>query len=659
LHDDLIADLAIVTAVAAVTAILSRRLGQPTILGYLLAGLIVGPYIPIPLFADPHRVETLAEVGVILVMFAVGLEFRIGRLLAILPTSGLTAAAQIGGMLWLGSLVGDTLGWSSGASLCLGACVAISSTMVVSTVLRAQPLDDDVREHVFGVLVVQDLVAIVLMAIVTGIAGGEAVELRSLGVLVGQLLAVMLTILVGGLLVLPRLVRFVLARMEDEVLVVVGAGAAFGLAMVAGAFGYSVALGAFLAGIAVSESGKGHEVAHALEPLRALFAAIFFVSIGMSVDPRVAWSTAPLALAVSAVVVIGQLLLVSTTTVLTGGTLRRGVLAGLGLGQIGELSFILAGIAIAGGVFPDETLPMLVTVATVTAFTTPLFLRRSIAVVDAIDRRIPDRTQSLLTAYQAFVRRAREAGDGPSMSRPMVGVLLDWIALMLLLVTRSTLIPRVEDRLYLDVAIAVMMLPFLVGLVRSGRTLVNNARTLAHATFGQTRRASAVQTLVLLSAVVGIGLPTLALIQTLVTTNVELGFLAALVLVSIALGSRAARDSEHSSGVARLAVGLAEHVQDDELTMHFGGALTGLDFTPVSLTSPAADGKTLAELDLRSRTGATIVAVERGGETTTLPTGHEQLAHGDVLAVSGSEEAISRARTLLCGGVEDDGAALE
>ena len=165
MHGGLIADLAVVTMVAALTGMLARRVGQPSILGYLLAGLIVGPYIPIPLFADPHRMEELAEVGVVLVMFAVGLEFRIKRLVEILPLSGLTAAVQIGALAWGGFTVGSLLGWSTSASVCLGAALSISSTMVVSAVLRTRPVDEDVRAHVFGVLVVQDVVAIVLMAV--------------------------------------------------------------------------------------------------------------------------------------------------------------------------------------------------------------------------------------------------------------------------------------------------------------------------------------------------------------------------------------------------------------------------------------------------------------------------------------------------------------
>lgn len=656
MHAGLISDLAIVTMVAAVTGMLSRRIGQPSILGYLLAGLIVGPYIPIPLFADPARMHELAEVGVVLVMFAVGLEFRIKRLLEILPVSGVTAAAQIGALAWAGYTVGSLMGWSTAASICLGATVSISSTMVVSAVLRTRPVDPDVRAHVFGILVVQDVVAIVLMAVVTALAQGETVGLRSLGLLVGQLAGVVVAMLVVGVLILPRLVRF--ALVDTEVLVVLVVGAAFGLAMAADLFGYSVALGAFISGIAVAESGHGHAVEAAIVPLRGLFSAIFFVSIGMSVDPVVAWGSMPLALTLCAVVIGMQFISVMLTTVLTGSALRRGIYSGLALGQIGELSFILASIAIAGGVVPKETLPALVTVATITAFTTPLLLGRAQGLVEFLDHRLPDRVQQVLAAYQAFVRRARARGDASIFRKPALAVILDWAALVVLFVVHSTVARRVDDGLAVavDLGAVVLAAPFVIGLLRSGQRLARGVRTLARRDSGPTARAKAVEAVALLTIVLGIGLPTLALIQPLVRGHwVEAVLLGLLLVALVALGWQVVRvKGDFTSGVAQIAFDIAEHVGEPDAasSSHAADAsspLAGLDYVHIAVRAPLIDGKTLAELDLRCHTGATVVAIERDGGVTVLPTGHERLKLGDVLAVSGSGPAVERARFALAG----------
>lgn len=661
MHGGLIADLAVVTVVAAITGMVIRRAGQPTILGYLLAGLIVGPYIPIPLFADPHRMEELAEVGVVLVMFAVGLEFRIRRLLDILPVSGLTAGMQVAALSWAGFTVGSLLGWSTAASVCLGATLAISSTMVVSAVLRTRPVDADVRAHVFGILVVQDVVAIVLMAVVTALASGESVGVRALGLLIGQLAGAVVVMLVGGLLLLPRLVRYVSTKFDAEVLVVLVVAAAFGLAWVAHRFGYSVALGAFIAGMAVAESGRGHAVEKAIEPLRSLFSAIFFVSIGMTVDPRVAWESLPLALVLCGVVIGMQFLSVLVSTVLTGSSLRRGIYSALALGQIGELSFILATIAIGGNVMPSETLPALVTVATVTAFTTSLFLGRAQKIVEAIDHLLPERAHEVLAAYQSFMRKSSSAVHEPALRAPMAAVLLDWAALVVLFILRSSIAPFVngEWSVVADVLAVLVAGPFVVGLIRSARRLSSGISRMARAQQGPTPRAQAVEAIALLAVVLGVGLPTVALVRPLVGGPwVEAVLLCVLLTLSVLLGLRLGSvKGKHTSGVARLALDLRDHVQAGVSGIPSAppppprpeaGPLAGLDYQPLAVpVGGVADGLTLAELDLRCRTGATVVAIRREDRTTTLPTGDELLQAGDILAVSGSAEALERARVIL------------
>lgn len=659
----MISDLAVVTVVAAATGMLTRRIGQPSILGYLLAGLIVGPYIPIPLFADPGRMRELAEVGVVLVMFAVGLEFRIRRLLDILPVSGLTAAVQIAALSWAGFTVGGFLGWSTSASVCLGATLSISSTMVVSTVLRVRPVDPDVRSHVFGILVIQDVVAIVLMAVVTTLAAGEKVGLQSLGLLVGQLVGVVAAMLVAGLLVLPRLVRFAVAQSDTEALVVLIVGAAFGLAMAANLFGYSVALGAFISGMAVAESGRGHEVDKALDPLRSLFSAIFFVSIGMSVDPLMAWHSLPLALTLSAVVIGSQFLSVTVATVLTGSSLRRGIYSGLALGQIGELSFIVATIAIAGGIVPQETLPVLVTVATITAFTTPLLLGRALPIVETIDGWLPDRGQQVLAAYQAFIRRTRSKGLDPSLRGPAIAVLIDWSALLVVFVVRSA----VQDRVGPDLAVAVNITAtvvagaFVLGLVRSGRLLASGVRRFARGQAGPTPRAKAVEAVALLAVVLAVGLPTITLIRPLVEGPwIEAGLVAVVLVALVVLGLRLGNlPGDNSSGVAQLALEITARAGSDvaqvglteeKTPSRAAGPLAGLDYQMMTVSPGGpSDGQTLAELDLRCRTGATVVATSRGDATITLPTGDQRLCAGDELAVSGSPAALDRARAIIEG----------
>jgi len=665
-HGTLIIDLAVVTAVGGVTALLARRFNLPSILGYLGAGLIVGPYIPVPLFADPSRMAALAEVGVVLVMFAIGLEFRIRRLFEILPVSGLTAIVQIATLAWAGHTVGVVLGWSSAASISLGATLAISSTMVVSAIFRTRPVSPDIRSHVFGVLVVQDVVAIILIAVVTTLATGETLGLQAVAQLVGKLTAVVIGMLVVGLLVLPPLVRLTIRRFDSEVLVVLIVGAAFGFASIADLLGFSVTLGGFVAGMAVAESGKVKHVEKAIEPLRSLFAAIFFVSIGMTVNPLMAWENIGLALALTAIVIVAQFVSVTTTSMLTGSSLRRSVISGLALGHIGELSFILATIAIAGGVLPQATISALVTVATLTAFTTPLLLGRAQSVIDTLDRLLPDRAQQVLAEYQSFVRRSSNVGQegGHPLRRSVVAVLLDWAALLSIVVARHALQGRLEaeNLVALNVGAVVVAAPFVVGLIRSGLRIVAGVKSLTRGESGGSPRAKAVEALALLAAVLSIGVPTVALMQPILSNSWSQALLlGAIIAVLVLLGLRFRKvRSGYTSEVANLAFRLADHVAanhaitdeveaaDSDTRTTDSSMLSGIDYQTFRVgPSAPADGATLAELNLRCKTGATVVAVRRGEATLPLPTGHERLQGGDLVAVSGSREALDRARDVL------------
>ncbi|MCA9711323.1 MAG: cation:proton antiporter, partial [Myxococcales bacterium] len=273
-HASLVTDLALVLGVAALTGTAFRALRQPPILGYLLAGLIVGPYIPIPLFADVERVRELSEFGVVLVMFAVGLEFSLGRVAAVLPLAGVTGLVQMGGMFWAGNLLGASLGLTPAGAVFLGASVAISSTMVVTKVFELHRPPADVRGIVLGVLVLQDLVAVVLIAVVTAVAEGSGLAPAALASTLGRLLGVLAAATGLGLLLVPRMTRKIAGLRSPEVSTVFALGLCFSLAAIMEHLGYSPALGAFLAGMLVAESGLGRRFEHLVAPLRDAFAAV-------------------------------------------------------------------------------------------------------------------------------------------------------------------------------------------------------------------------------------------------------------------------------------------------------------------------------------------------------------------------------------------------
>jgi CPA2 family monovalent cation:H+ antiporter-2 len=651
-------DVAVVTGVGGLTGAAARAMKQPSILGYLFAGLLVGPSLPIiPLFADPARTHALAEFGVILVMFAIGLEFRFARLIAVLPRSGFAALVQIAAMGWAGAAVGSALGWGPVGAAFLGASLAISSTMVVSGLFAQQPPDADVREHVLGILVVQDIVAIVLMATMTALAAGASVEPGELGQLLVKLVAVLGAMVGGGILLVPRLVRGALRVGGAEAATVLAVGLAFSFAALAAVAGFSVALGAFVAGMLVAESGRAHEIELNVGPIKSLFAAIFFVSIGMAVDPATALAQLPLAIGLTALVIGGQLLSVSVASVLSGAPLRRAVLSGLALGQVGELSFILAAIGEAGGVVPDGLLPTLVTVATITCFTTPWLLARGDAAVGFLDHRLPARGARLLAMVPVAVERLQRQVD-PTLRDALRGTAIDaaslvlWAAVMLSVrdeasraLVSVTALPDRVMALLIDLAALLVALPLLVGLLRNARTF---ADAVAREVRDELLGAQAVRAMVHLLLVVGVAMPALAVLRPLVRGP----WAEPLVLIAIAAAAlvvwRRLGDADHDlrSGAETLALRLAAQAGSAAPSIPPQALLDHV----ISVTLPPgaiAHGRTLAQLDLRARTGAIVVAIHRPGAPVLLPTGHEHLAAGDVLALTGDHASIEAAAKVL------------
>ncbi len=668
-------DVAMVLGVAAVTSVIARKLRQPTILGYLLAGLIVGPHVPLPITADLHRVESMAEFGVVLVMFAVGLELRLAKLMRVLPTSGLIGLLQVSFLVWCGVTVGRVLGWSAVESIFLGACTAISSTMVVSKVFEEKPVPADVREFVFGILIFQDGMAIVLIAALTAVSAGGGLGAWELASTLGRLAAVLVGMLAGGLLIVPRAIRRIAKLESVEILVVFSVGLCFGIAFAAKVMGYSVALGAFIAGILVAESGKSKKVEHLIKPLRDVFAAIFFVAIGMTVDPREALANFPTALFLSVVVVLAQLLVVMVGGLLAGNGLRRSITAGLALGQIGEFAFILAGIGIGAGVVRPSLQPIAVTVAGLTAFTTPILLAQADRVVQLAHRVLPERLHHLLGAYDEWLRRTRAAGEASSergpIRRAIRSITFDAVTLTALTAVSMAWFPKVRSWLTAITSLpeglvsAALVLgalalasPLVLGLVRNTRALsALGSRAGVGQVMGGAAPPVAGKTLRIMGhlvVVLSVGLPAAAVLRPLEGGIYGLLAVVSLLVLGLAMLWRnaGAVEVEFRSAAERFASALAEQGKPSETSMAGVSLVPGLDVLqrlPVALGAYAV-GRTLAELDLRARTGASVIAILRDTGEVVVPTGRERLEAGDTLSVAATPEALSASLALLRSG---------
>ena len=310
MHISFLQDLAVVMIVAALVTILFHRLKQPVVLGYILAGIIIGPHTPpFPLIHDPHTIETLAELGIIFLMFSLGLEFNLRKLKQVGVTALLAALLEIVVMVGVGYWLGRGFGWSHMDCLFLGAMLSISSTTIIIKALGELGLT---RERfaglIFGILILEDILAIVMIALLSGIAMTGSLSVGDVGLTLGKLGIFLVTALVLGLIAVPRLLGFVARFRSNEMLLVTVLGLCFGFSLLAVKLGYSVALGAFVIGAVISEAREIGQIEHLIEPVRDLFSAVFFVAIGLLIEPKLLVEYAFPIAAITVAVIVGKVL---------------------------------------------------------------------------------------------------------------------------------------------------------------------------------------------------------------------------------------------------------------------------------------------------------------------------------------------------------------
>jgi len=386
-------DMALVMCVAALATVICQLLHQPLLVGYLMAGIVVGPNVP-GVYASVERVHLVADLGVTVLVFSAGLDFKFRRLMQLAPTAGLVALIQIVAMVGLGYLVGFLMGWTPWQCLVTGAMVSISGVVIIVKAFEEVPVESRVRELVFGVIMCEDVIAILMLAVLITIANGGQVSLYAFTIDAGLLSLFIVVLVAVGLITVPYLLRAVARFKRPETLLITSLGLCFGLAMIAERAGYSMVLGAFLAGSLVAESGKGAEIEKLIEPVRYIFGALFFVSVGMLIDPQLLLKYWPVLVLLSAVVITGKIVSVSVASLLIGERPNIALKTGFAMAQIGVFAILLGSVATGEGA---PLYSLAVGVVTITAFLCPWLIRASNPVGDWIERHLAKPLQSALS----------------------------------------------------------------------------------------------------------------------------------------------------------------------------------------------------------------------------------------------------------------------
>ena len=396
----IIVDLAMILLVAGVTTILFKKLNQPLVLGYIIAGFITGPHFSFfPTVSDSANIQVWSEIGVIFLLFALGLEFSFYKLKSVGNTAFIATAVEIGGMLGFGYVCGTLLGWSHMDSIFLGGMLAMSSTTIIIKAFEDLKLKGQrFTEMVFGVLIVEDIAGIIMMVMLSTLAAA-GISTMELAMGVGRLAFFLTLWFVMGMYLVPTFFKKAKDLMNDETLIVASIGLCLGTVVLATHMGFSAALGAFIMGSLIAEAPNAEHIEHLVKPVKDLFGAVFFVSVGMLVDPSLLLQYWFPILVLVLVTIIGKLIFSTGGVLAAGQNLNISMHCGFSLAQIGEFSFIIASLGMSLGVISDFLYPIIVAVSVVTTFTTPFFIMAADPAYKAVTKVLPNKLLKWLDRY--------------------------------------------------------------------------------------------------------------------------------------------------------------------------------------------------------------------------------------------------------------------
>lgn len=666
-------DLAMVMIVAAIVTVIFHRLKQPVVLGYIIAGIIIGPHTPpFPLIHNEDTINTLSELGVILLMFSLGLEFSLRKLKQVGAPALIAALLEILLLFWVGYEVGRLFGWSTMDSIFLGAMLSMSSTTVIIKVLgELGKMKERFAQLIFGILIIEDILGIAMIALLSGIAMTGSLSVADVGATLGKLGIFLAATLVVGLIAVPRLIGYVAKFKSNEMMIITVLGLCFGVSLLAAKLGYSVALGAFVIGAVVAEAREIHRIETLIEPVRDMFSAIFFVAIGLLIDPKLLLVYWQPILVITFAVIAGKVLTCSFGAFLGGNDTRTSLRVGMGLAQIGEFSFIIASLGVTLKVTSSFLYPIAVAVSVITTLLTPYLIKSADGLVGWFDRKAP---QPLVNSLQLYTRWVGQIGSrsSPSLATTLMRRWILQMALNAMLIAAvfiaAAFVGQRPPTWMKNLGLGDQWLKaalWLVAVICSLPMFIATARKLqalglllaetkvSQAAAGPRTEAirSVVANVVPIAGTVTLGLFVLVLSSTLLPPlNVLLVMLVIIGLIAWRLWRSFIKVYAKAQVALQETFAQAPAPRTDTAQIARPTQLRDADLEAVILTagSPAV-GKLIRELELRTKTGASVVAIERHGVNNVNPGPDEELQVNDQVLLLGSAAQLEKARKHLLG----------
>lgn len=657
----LISDLAFILVIAGIVTVVFKWLKQPVILGYIVAGIIAGPSITfLPTVTDSANIQTWADIGVIFLLFAMGLDFSFKKLMNVGMTAVIAAITVVCGMMFIGYTAGNAMGFSHMSSIFLGGMLSMSSTAIVFKAFSDMGLmQQKFTGIVLGILVVEDLVAVVMMVILSTLAVSKHFEGAEMLDSIMKLAAFLIVWSVLGIYLIPTFIRRIRSFVSDETLLILSLGLCLGMVMIAVKAGFSSALGAFVMGSLLAETVESGRIIKIVQPVKDLFGAIFFISVGMMVDLAVIWHYALPILGLTLLVLVGQSFFGSFGVLLSGQPLKIAIKSGFSLTQVGEFAFIIASLGVSLNVTDQYLYPVIVAVSVITTFLTPYMIRLSDPVCSFIESRLPQSAKDLIDRYTSGTVMTRHESAWHKLLKSMILSVALCLVLCSFFITIfftyvepyiSGHLPGIWGDILSFAVISAALSPLLLAIIKSKNNSHEFHELWGDNLFNRGALVSAMVVRVIICVIIVMGL-----IVRIFSVALGVGVVISLAVIVLIYFSKWIR---HRSMTMQQQF-IANFEGSDDVTADTG--MSGVkqtfrdngpfkDLHQAEFTiSPSFRlvGRTIAENEIRSIYHINILAITRGGQCIMTPQGSERLYPYDRLTVMGTDDDLTSFRNFL------------
>jgi CPA2 family monovalent cation:H+ antiporter-2 len=645
---DLISDLGLILITAAIAVLLFRILKQPLVLGYLVAGFLAGSEFDFfPTVKDVNSVKVWAEIGVIFLLFSLGLEFSFKKLMKVGGTASITAFTQIIAMVTIGFFVGQLMGWNKMNSIFLGVILSISSTTIIlKTFDELGVKSQKFAGNVIGSLIVQDIIAILMMVLLSTIAVSQQFSGMELVFSVLKLLFFLTIWFVVGIFFIPTLLKKAKHLLTDEMLLIISLALCLLMVIFAAGVGFSPALGAFIMGSIIAETTQAEHIEHLVKPVKDLFGAVFFVSVGMLINPETLIEYALPVAILTLVVIFGQSLSSAIGALLSGQPLKQSIQTGMSLSQIGEFSFIIATLGTTLKVTSDFLYPIVVAVSAITTFTTPFMVKFAAPFSGYVEKKLPRKWVKRIQLYSANTEEIKSISNWQIVLRSyLIQVVIHSIIIVaVILLSSNFILPLVQGSRFgnaiAELITIVILSPFLWALSLR-RVAVKEVSILME----EKKHQGPIIMLVIFRIVL-----TLFYVGFVLNTFFSSG--VAFIAFLLAIGAYILFPKRLHAVYNKIESHFLSNFNDREIRKEnkrqntlspWDGHMAEFEIAKESNLA----GKTLEELTIREQFGINIASIRRGEVLINIPIRTERLFPGDEISVIGTDDQVKDFKNYL------------